>query len=69
MQKKMLRMQSAMEYLTTYGWSILVIGVVLLSLYQLGVFNFAGSALPKGQAGGCQVVRQNGVNTTLFESL
>ncbi|MDE1870554.1 MAG: hypothetical protein KGH71_06315, partial [Candidatus Micrarchaeota archaeon] len=34
-----IRLQSAMEYLMTYGWAILVIAVVLGALYQLGVFN------------------------------
>ncbi|MDE1768908.1 MAG: hypothetical protein KGH62_06120, partial [Candidatus Micrarchaeota archaeon] len=33
------RLQSAMEYLMTYGWAILVIAVVIGALYQLGVFN------------------------------
>ena len=31
--------QSAMEYLMTYGWAILIIAVVLGALFQLGVFN------------------------------
>ena len=31
--------QSAMEYLMTYGWSILVIAVVLGALFQLGIFS------------------------------
>ncbi len=31
--------QSAMEYLMTYGWAILIIAVVLASLFELGVFN------------------------------
>jgi hypothetical protein len=31
--------QSAMEYLTTYGWSILVIAVVVAVLFALGAFN------------------------------
>ncbi len=31
--------QSAMEYLMTYGWAILIIAVVLASLFSLGVFN------------------------------
>ncbi len=31
--------QSAMEYLMTYGWAILIIAVVLAALYQLGFFN------------------------------
>ncbi len=48
--------QSAMEYLMTYGWAILIIAVVLGVLFQLGVFS--GSALtPRAQPGGCQVVR------------
>lgn len=33
------RAQSAMEYLMTYGWAILVIAVVLGALFLLGVFN------------------------------
>ncbi len=39
--------QSAMEYLMTYGWAILIIGVVIGVLYQLGVFsgaNFTATA-------------------------
>ena len=35
--------QSAMEYLMTYGWAILVIAVALAALFELGVFNGAGS--------------------------
>ncbi len=33
--------QNAMEFLMTYGWAILIIGVVLGVLYQLGVFGGA----------------------------
>lgn len=33
------RAQSAMEYLMTYGWAILIIAVVLGALFSLGVFN------------------------------
>jgi hypothetical protein len=33
------RAQSAMEYLMTYGWAILIIAVVLGALYSLGIFN------------------------------
>jgi hypothetical protein len=39
--------QSAMEYLMTYGWAILIIAVVLGALFSLGVFsssNLLGSA-------------------------
>lgn len=31
--------QGAMEYLTTYGWAVLVVVIVGLVLYQAGVFN------------------------------
>ncbi|MEM3791383.1 MAG: hypothetical protein QXL16_01475 [Candidatus Micrarchaeaceae archaeon] len=37
--KRRLRLQSAMEYLMTYGWAILIIAVVLGALFTLGVFN------------------------------
>ena len=51
-----LKSQSAMEYLMTYGWAILIIAVVLAVLFQLGVFS--GSALtPKAPPGACQVER------------
>jgi hypothetical protein len=40
---KKLKAQSAMEYLMTYGWAILIIAVVLGALFSLGVFN--GSSL------------------------
>jgi len=39
--------QSAMEYLMTYGWAILIIAVVLGALFSLGVFSsssFLGTA-------------------------
>ena len=48
--------QSAMEYLMTYGWAILIIAVVLAVLFQLGVFS-GGNFLPHAQAGSCQVSR------------
>ncbi len=38
-QKK--KAQSAMEYLMTYGWAILIIAVVLAALDMLGIFNGA----------------------------
>ena len=34
-----LKAQSAMEYLMTYGWAILLIAVVLSVLFGLGLFN------------------------------
>ncbi len=36
---KPIHAQSAIEYLTTYGWAILLIAIALVSLYELGVFN------------------------------
>ncbi len=56
--------QSAMEYLMTYGWAILIIAVVLAVLFEIGVFN--GSALaPKAPPGSCSVYRPEGPGTTL----
>ena len=37
--KKTQRAQSAIEYLMTYGWAIIVIVIVLAVLYLFGVFN------------------------------
>jgi hypothetical protein len=48
--------QSAMEYLMTYGWSILIIAVVLGALSFLGVFNPVTFA-PKAAPGSCQVIK------------
>ncbi|BCS91367.1 MAG: hypothetical protein ARM1_0824 [Candidatus Micrarchaeota archaeon] len=35
----MIKLQSSMEYLITYGWAFLIIAVVLIALVLLGVFN------------------------------
>ena len=50
------RAQSAMEYLMTYGWAILIIAVVLGALYVLGVFNgtsFLGTSCVAGSGYQC----------------
>ncbi|MDE1856612.1 MAG: LamG domain-containing protein [Candidatus Micrarchaeota archaeon] len=60
---RMLRAQSAMEYLMTYGWAIIIIAVALTALYSIGVFN--GSA-PKTQGGACSIVRPEGPGTSQF---
>jgi hypothetical protein len=54
-----------MEYLMTYGWSILIIAVVLGIMFQLGVFN-GQSFAPKAPSGSCKVVRlgRPGAQTT-----
>ena len=64
----MIKSQSAMEYLMTYGWAILIIAVVLAALFELGVFNPMTFA-PKASPGSCQVVRPEGAGTTNFISL
>jgi hypothetical protein len=63
-----IKLQSAMEYLMTYGWAILIIAVVLGALFQLGVFN-ANNFAPKAPPGACQVFRPNGPGTTSFINL
>ncbi|MGB9703642.1 MAG: hypothetical protein ACPLXS_02950 [Candidatus Micrarchaeales archaeon] len=35
----MQKVQAAMEYLMTYGWAILIIGLAIGVLYSLGLFN------------------------------
>ncbi len=56
------RAQSAMEYLMTYGWAILIIAVVLAALFSLGVFNTANLG-PRAQPGSCHVFRPGGPGT------
>lgn len=63
-----MRLQSAMEYLMTYGWAILIIAVVLGAIYSLGLFN-GTSLAPRSQPGSCQVLRPNGALTTQYISL
>ena len=57
------RAQSAMEYLMTYGWAILIITVVLVVLFSMGITNPLFFA-PKAPPGGCTVVRPSGPRTT-----
>jgi len=38
--------QTAMEYLMTYGWAILIIIVVIAALYAMGVFTTPGGTIP-----------------------
>jgi len=68
LRKASAKAQSAMEYLMTYGWAILIIAVVLAALFQLGVFNPMTFA-PKAPPGACQVFRPNGPGTTSFINL
>jgi len=57
-------LQSAMEYLMTYGWAILILAIVLGALFQLGVFN-ASSYSPRAQPGLCKVQRVNIPGSTI----
>jgi len=68
LEKSPAKAQSAMEYLMTYGWAILIIAVVLGALFELGVFN-ANNFAPKAPPGSCQVFRPNGPGTTSFINL
>jgi hypothetical protein len=55
-----LRAQAAMEYLTTYGWMILVVVGVLSALYYIGAFN-SSTYSARAIAGACYVYRPYGV--------
>jgi hypothetical protein len=35
----MMKSQSALEYLTMYGWAIIIISVIVAALFSLGLFN------------------------------
>lgn len=61
-----MKLQSAMEYLTTYGWAILILAIILTALYGLGVFSLG---TPTVQPGSCYVLRPNGPETTQFLSM
>ena len=62
-----MKAQSAMEYLMTYGWAILIISVVLAALYATGVFN-PNTFAPRAQPGACSVYRPYGPGSTQFIS-
>ena len=68
MPQKRLKSQSAMEYLMTYGWAILIIAVVLGALFFLGVFN-PNNFAPKAKPGSCQVLRPYGPGTSAYVTL
>ena len=50
--ERSLKSQSAMEYLMTYGWAILIIAIVMVAMFQLGIFN---PSEPRVSAGACEV--------------
>lgn len=60
------RLQAAMEYITTYGWAILIIALILAALFYLHVFNPSpSSACVLGAGISCTslYLTQNGVLT------
>lgn len=65
-----MKLQSAIEYLMTYGWAILIIAVILLLLFNLGVFTAkpgAGSCVANsGFLCGNPVLATNGLLTAKF---
>lgn len=56
MKRTVQKAQSALEYMMTYGWVLVILAIVVVALAQLGVFNsgtFSSGALP----GSCQIVK------------
>ncbi len=65
------RAQSAMEYLTTYGWMVLILAVVLVALYTFGFFNTTPSFCDISASFSCQdyFLGSNGVlSVTILQS-
>jgi hypothetical protein len=61
--------QSAMEYLMTYGWAILIIAVVLAALYSLGIFtgsSLAGASCIASPGYYCQNIALNSAGLLSF---
>ncbi len=52
--------QSALEYMMTYGWAILIIVIVAAVLYSLGIFNPSSSAGNTASGFGGFTVQQGG---------
>ena len=58
--------QSAIEYLMTYSWAILIIAIVLGAVFALGVFNFStyvhnSCVLPNSFSCETSVLSENGI--------
>jgi hypothetical protein len=54
--------QAAMEYLMTYGWAILIIAIVMVALFELGIFS-GTFFMPHVPPGSCHVFRPYGPRT------
>lgn len=69
-----LKLQSAMEYLMTYSWALLVVALVVATIFALGLFNpgaFVGTqcVLPAGLACTTVYIVSNGVLTLNFQQV
>ena len=58
--------QSPIEYLTTYGWAVLILAVVLAAAYEFGVFSPASYVrdsciMPAGFDCSASVLSENGI--------
>ncbi len=60
--------QSAIEYLATYGWVLLILAIALGVLYFLGVFN-SNAYVAKASPYSCTVSRPYGPNSTAYITL
>jgi len=67
--KKRRAAQSAMEYIMTYGWAIVILSVVVVALYVSGVFSSSSAFAPKAQPGSCHVYRPNEPGASSLTSL
>ena len=63
-----MKSQSAVEYLMTHGWSILIIAIIMGALLSLGVFN-QNTFGPRAANGSCYVSRPNGAGSLQFIQL
>ena len=59
--------QVAMEYLLSYGWTTLIIAVVVLILAVLGILSIAST--PRAEPGACSVYRPYGPGNPSMVSL
>lgn len=57
-------LQSALEYLTTYSWAILIIAIAAAAIFQ--IISNTTIFVPKEQTGSCNIYRPNGPGTTAF---
>ncbi len=62
------RSQSALEYMMTYGWAILIIVIVALILYTMGIFSPSSSSQPFTYLGSTEVPITNvAANSTFMQ--